>query len=87
MIVCPKPIFVIVAFLACMVCLKTNADDMRPALGSIVSNLTFRDIRGLDRNLAELGEHKAYVFIFTTILSGNLDMSSHRETRNSRKAQ
>jgi len=66
MTVSPKPILVLVVILTCIVCPKTNADDIRPPLGATISDLTFRDIRGLDRNLAELGEHKAYVFVFTT---------------------
>jgi peroxiredoxin len=37
-----------------------------PALGVVIPELRFRDIRGLDRNIAELGKHQAYVFVFTT---------------------
>ncbi len=61
-----KLFLVIAAFFASNVCSRTLAEDIRPPLGTTISNLTFRDIRGLDRNLAELGEHKAYVFVFAT---------------------
>lgn len=49
-----------VSLLIGMLCQHTSADETRP-MGSLVEALNFRDIRGLDRNLAELGEHKAYV--------------------------
>jgi len=42
------------------------AEDAKPAIGSIVGDLQFKDIRALDRSLAELGAHKATVFVFTT---------------------
>jgi len=61
-----KPFLITVAIVACTVLPKTNASDARPPLGSIVADLNFRDIRGLDRNLAELGDHNAYVLFFTT---------------------
>ncbi len=34
-------------------------------IGASISELKFTDIRGLDRNLKDLGEHRAYVFVFT----------------------
>jgi len=66
MTVSSKLILGISVIFAGMVCQESNADDERPPIGSVVSDLTFRDIRGLDRNLAELGQHRAYVFVFTT---------------------
>jgi hypothetical protein len=62
----PKLLLGIIAFLIWMPWSPANAADTRPPVGSKVSDLTFRDIRGLDRNLSELGQHKAYVFVFTT---------------------
>ena len=38
-----------------------------PGLGSEVPNFTFTDIRYLPRQLSELGEHKAFVIVFTTL--------------------
>jgi thiol-disulfide isomerase/thioredoxin len=38
-----------------------------PAIGQTVSQLTFKDIRYLPRTLADLGEHKACVLLFTTL--------------------
>lgn len=55
-----------ISWLMCMFCQQARADETRVPVGSLVETLNFRDIRGLDRNLAELGEHKAYVFVFTT---------------------
>lgn len=37
----------------------------RPALGTIVDDLRFKDIRYLAREFKDLGDHPAYVFIFT----------------------
>lgn len=42
------------------------AEAGKPTIGSVVGDLRFKDIRALDRSLAELGEHKATVLIFTT---------------------
>ncbi|MFO0942236.1 MAG: redoxin family protein [Pirellulales bacterium] len=39
--------------------------DKHVAVGATVSKMKFVDIRGLDRDLKDLGEHKAYVFVFT----------------------
>ena len=67
MTVSPKLFLCIGAILACVVdCQEGYTDDMRLPTGSVVPDLKFRDIRGLDRNFTELGQHKAYVFVFTT---------------------
>lgn len=42
------------------------AEEPRPAIGTTVADLRFKDIRALPRSLAELGEHRATVFVFTT---------------------
>ncbi|MBX3420269.1 MAG: redoxin family protein [Pirellulaceae bacterium] len=42
-----------------------DQDSIRP-IGSTVDDLKFTDIRGLGRNLKELGQHQATVFVFTT---------------------
>ena len=42
------------------------AAEERPLIGTTVAELRFKDIRALPRSLAELGEHRAYVFVFTT---------------------
>lgn len=36
-----------------------------PQIGDTIADLQFKDIRYLPRSLEELGEHKAYVFVFT----------------------
>jgi thiol-disulfide isomerase/thioredoxin len=36
------------------------------SIGSVIEDLQFKDIRAVSRNLADLGEHKAYVFMFST---------------------
>jgi len=47
-------------------CFDVTADDKRPATGTVIPDLRFKDIRALDRSLMELGEPKACVFVFTT---------------------
>jgi len=42
-----------------------QAEDGRVAIGDQVQSLEFKDIRYLPRSLQELGQHRAYVFIFT----------------------
>lgn len=42
-----------------------SANSAVPPIGSKVEQLKFTDIRGLDRELKDLGEHQAYVFVFT----------------------
>jgi hypothetical protein len=44
----------------------TAAAEDRPAIGDVVSDLRFKDIRGLPRSLAELGTPQATVFVFTS---------------------
>lgn len=38
-----------------------------PAIGSVIPDFTFTDIRFLPRQLSELGKHKAYVIVFATL--------------------
>lgn len=40
--------------------------DATVSIGGKVNRLVFKDIRGVNRELSELGEHKAYVFVFVT---------------------
>ena len=42
------------------------ADERVPAIGDVIGELRFKDIRGLQRSLADLGRKRAYVFVFTT---------------------
>ena len=42
------------------------ADERTPAIGDVIGELRFKDIRGLQRSLADLGKKRAYVFVFTT---------------------
>jgi thiol-disulfide isomerase/thioredoxin len=46
---------------------KASKESPAVAIGSQVGELTFNDIRFLPRSLKELGEKKAYVFVFTTL--------------------
>jgi peroxiredoxin len=43
-----------------------QAADRQPAIGSIIQDMRFKDIRGVQRSLADLGKKQAYVFVFTT---------------------
>lgn len=43
-----------------------SAEERRPQVGDTIDDLQFKDIRGLNRSLAELGKKRAYVFVFTT---------------------
>ena len=47
------------------VSLCARAEDRHVAIGDQVKSLEFKDIRYLPRSLAELGRHRAYVFVFT----------------------
>lgn len=43
------------------------AEEPKPAqIGEVISNLTFKDIRSVTRDLNDLGEAKGYVFFFAT---------------------
>jgi hypothetical protein len=44
----------------------TQASDRIPSIGESISDLRFKDIRALNRSLADLGPKRAYVFAFTT---------------------
>ena len=43
-----------------------SAADSRPVIGDKILDLRFKDIRCLNRSLADLGKKRAYVFVFTT---------------------
>jgi hypothetical protein len=43
-----------------------RAADKSPSIGETISDLRFKDIRGLNRSLVDLGPKRAYVFAFTT---------------------
>lgn len=45
---------------------STSARSADPAIGDRVTRLEFKDIRALTRSLSDLGEKRAYVFVFTT---------------------
>jgi thiol-disulfide isomerase/thioredoxin len=57
------------AFLAVLmvllICRCTAAEEGLPPIGSEIPNLTFKDIRYLNRSLKDLGEKKAIVLVFT----------------------
>ena len=40
--------------------------ERRDFIGNKMESLRFKDIRGVNRELSEFGEHKAYVFVFVT---------------------
>lgn len=44
---------------------QTELSKPVPAIGTKVQQLKFTDIRCLDRDLKDLGQHQAYVFVFT----------------------
>lgn len=44
----------------------TGADSPVAVIGQAIRDLRFRDIRGLNRSLQELGDKRAYVLVFTT---------------------
>ena len=43
-----------------------DAVDSQVAIGSRIEKLRFKDIRGVPRDLSELGSHQAYVLVFVT---------------------
>ena len=43
-----------------------GVDASLPEIGSLVSDLRFKDIRALSRSLSEMGKPKAWVLVFTT---------------------
>jgi thiol-disulfide isomerase/thioredoxin len=45
---------------------STYGSQSDSSLGNKIENLRFKDIRGVPRELSELGSHKAYVFVFVT---------------------
>jgi thiol-disulfide isomerase/thioredoxin len=54
------------SLLACLAQAEpTDSKKQIPPIGSKVEQLKFTDIRCLDRELSDLGAHKAYVFVFT----------------------
>ena len=54
------------ASLYCSSLHATPPSEPQTAIGAEIANLSFKDIRSLERNLSELGSHRAYVFAFTT---------------------
>lgn len=42
------------------------ADERAPAIGDVIGELRFKDIRGLQRSLVDFGKKRAYVLVFTT---------------------
>ena len=40
--------------------------ERSPVIGEAIGELRFKDIRGVQRSLADLGKKRAYVFVFTT---------------------
>jgi thiol-disulfide isomerase/thioredoxin len=42
------------------------ADERAPAIGDVIGELRFKDIRGLQRSLDDLGKKRAYVLVFST---------------------
>ncbi len=52
--------------LFCTTLQATPPAETQATIGAEISNLSFKDIRSLERNLSELGSHRAYVFAFTT---------------------
>ncbi|MBI1345290.1 redoxin family protein [bacterium] len=53
------------ALLILLVGCITVANGAEPSLGHRVDDLRFKDIRYIPRSLRDLGEHRAYVFVFT----------------------
>jgi len=51
--------------IGCCVLLAAASPAAEPVIGEKVADLRFKDIRFLPRSLSDLGEHKAYVFVFT----------------------
>ncbi len=43
-----------------------QASDRTPAIGDTIAGLQFKDIRGLQRSITDLGPKRAYVFVFVT---------------------
>lgn len=50
----------------CGTTLIVHAADVKPSIGDQITDLRFKDIRGLQRSLKDLGEKRAYVFAFVT---------------------
>lgn len=42
------------------------ANERAPAIGDVIGELRFKDIRGLQRSLTDFGKKRAYVLVFTT---------------------
>lgn len=45
----------------------SNGEGDRPKIGATIEDLRFTDMHWLPRSLGDLGEHKAFVFVFTTL--------------------
>ena len=57
--------FLVLLAVACVMPF-TNLQAAPPAIGDLIADLRFKDIRALPRSLNDLGAKKAYVFVFTT---------------------
>lgn len=55
----------VLLLLAVLLLAASPAAAERPQVGDKISDLRFKDIRFLPRSLQDLGEHQAYVFVFT----------------------
>lgn len=56
----------ILAALLCLAAQQTVIDAATPHIGAVIPDLKFKDIRALPRSFADLGQQRAYVFVFTT---------------------
>src|SRR5262245_14549817 len=54
----------VAAFVA-ILSIASGAEPARPKIGDEVPRLSFKDIRYLPRSLADFGDKKAYVLVFT----------------------
>lgn len=54
------------AILMGLVCTLADGADTQGTIGSKIESIKFKDIRGVPRDLLELGPHRAYVFVFVT---------------------
>ncbi|MES2791124.1 MAG: hypothetical protein V4719_16035, partial [Planctomycetota bacterium] len=55
----------VVAFVQGLPFSVATADERRPLIGDEIKSLRFKDIRYLPRTLAEFGDRRAYVLVFT----------------------
>jgi thiol-disulfide isomerase/thioredoxin len=60
-----KTLTVAISILLSVFCTFARATENTP-IGTRIESFRFKDIRSLPRNLSDLGQKKAYVFVFTT---------------------